>query len=197
MIQLYRPGASLVHRAPAGLKLLMLAIAALVLSIVPHTAVSVGVVLGAVVGLYALAGLPLSVLAGEVWRLRWLVAVLAVALLIFVGPLAAWVSTGRMVAIILLAGLLTLTTPMSALLDVLRRVLAPLARFGIDIDAVAMTVSLAITMIPVVAGFAREVTEAQRARGARLGLRGIVPLLVRTLRHSDDVADALAARGIV
>ena len=75
--------------------------------------------------------------------------------------------------------------------------LRPLHRLGVDADAVAMTISLTLTMIPVVAGFARAVREAQRARGVRPGLRTTVPLMVRTLRHADEVGDALAARGLV
>lgn len=197
MIQLHRPGTSILHRMPAGAKLAGLAVAALALSLFPHDAWSIGIALSAVCALYAVARLPLRVLAGEVWRLRWLILVLGVALWIFLGPLAAWISTGRVLALVLLAGLLTITTPMGAMLGVLRRMLAPFGRFGVDVDAVSMTLSLTITMIPVVAGFAEQIRDAERARGVRLGIRGVVPLLVRTLRHADDVGDALAARGLV
>lgn len=197
MIQLYRPGTSLLHRLPAGVKLAALAVAALALSLPGHDGWSIGASLLAVCGLYAVARFPFRVLFAEAWRLRWLVLVLAAALWIFVSPLAAWISTTRVLALVLLAGLLTLTTRMADLLAVLHRMLEPLRRFGIDIDAVSMTLSLTITMIPVVAGFAEQIRQAQSARGARLGIRAVVPLLVRTLRHADDVGDALAARGLV
>lgn len=196
MIQLYRPGSSLLHRVPAGAKLGLFALAALLLSLYPHDALSIGIALIAVAGLYGLARLPLRVLAAELWRLRGIVLVLAVAMWVFVSPVAAWISTGRVVALLLLASLLTLTTRMSALLDVLRRLMHPFRRVGLDTEAVAMTISLTITMIPVVAGFADRVREAGRARGVRLGPRAVVPLLVLVLRHADDVGDALAARGI-
>ncbi|MDQ4213330.1 energy-coupling factor transporter transmembrane protein EcfT [Microbacterium capsulatum] len=196
VIQLYRPGSSLVHRLPAGAKLAIVAVTALVVSAVPLGAVGVGAALAVVLLLYGLARLPAAVLGAEIWRLRWLVLVLAAALWIFASPLAAWISTGRVVALVLLASLLTITTRMGDLLAVLQRILEPLRRFGADPDAVALALSLTITMIPVVAGFAAEVREAQRARGVRLGVRGVVPLLVRTLRHADDVGDALSARGL-
>lgn len=195
MIQLYVPRESVVHRLGAGVKLLILAVVALVLSLAPQGACSIAAALVGVSALYPLARLPLRVLGAELWRLRWLVLVLGGALLIFIGPLAAWVSTGRVVTIVLLASLLTLTTRMSDLLEVVRRLLTPARRFGADTEAVTMTIALTITMIPVVAGFAEQVREAQRARGARGDLRGVVPLMVRTLRHADDVGDALAARG--
>ncbi|WP_292909683.1 energy-coupling factor transporter transmembrane component T [Microbacterium sp.] len=179
------------------MKLLILAAAALALSLVPPSEWSIAGALAAASSLYALARLPLRVLVGEIWRLRWLVLVLGGALLVFVGPVAAWISTGRVIAIVLLASLLTLTTRMGELIEVLRGLLAPARRFGIDPESVTMTIALTITMIPVVAGFAAQVREAQRARGARSGLRGVVPLMVRTLRHADEVGDALAARGAV
>jgi biotin transport system permease protein len=196
MIQLYRPGSGFLHRAPASLKLAALALLALGLSLVPLDAAGTAGVLLGVLFLYAAGGLPPRVLIAELWRLRWLAIVLAAALAIFVSPLAAWISTGRVVALLLLASLLTLTTRMSELLDVLQRLLHPLRRWGVDPDAVAMTVSLTITMIPVVAGFAERVREAGRARGVRLGVRTVVPLLVLTLRHADEVGEALAARGV-
>lgn len=196
MIQLYRPGSSLVHRAPAGLKLALLAAVALLLSLVPLTAVSVAVALVCACALFLLARFSPRIVIEELWRMRWLVFVLGVALAVLVSPLTAWISTGRVVTILLTASLLTLTTRMSDLLAVLHRLLSPLRRLGVDADAVAMTLSLTLTMIPVVAGFADRVRDAQRARGVRLGVRAAVPLLVLALRHADDVGDALAARGI-
>lgn len=196
MIRMYRPGTSLLHRMPAGAKLTAFAVLAIGLSAYPHDAWSIGVTVIGVCALFALARLPIHVLGAEAWRLRGLVLVLGTALWIFASPLVAWTSTARVVSLVLLASLLTITTRMGDLLGVLHRILRPLRRLGVDADAVAMTISLTITMIPVVASFAGEVRDAQRARGVRLGVRGIVPLMVRTLRHADDVGDALVARGL-
>lgn len=196
MIQLYRPGTSPLHRASVGLKLGLLAAVALLLSLVPQNAVSIGVALMGVAAMYLVAGFSPRIIGAELWRIRWLVLVLGVALAVFVSPSAAWISTGRVIALLLLASLLTLTTRMSDLLDALHRLLRPLRRLGVDAAAVSMTLSLTLTMIPVVAGFADRVRDAQRARGVRLGVRAVVPLLVLALRHADDVGDALAARGI-
>ncbi len=189
-------GAGLLHRVPAGSKLAGLAVAALALTVAPQGPISIAVCLAAVIALYPIAGVPLSAAGTELWRLRAVLVVLAVALAVFVSPVAAWVSTGRVAALLLLAALLTLTTRMSDLLAVLQRLLRPVRRVGIDPAAVSMAVSLTVTMVPVVAGFAQRVRDAERARGVRLGVRGVVPLLVLTLRHADQVGDALAARGI-
>ncbi|MFY9712387.1 MAG: energy-coupling factor transporter transmembrane protein EcfT [Microbacterium sp.] len=196
MILLYRPGSSILHRSPAGVKLALFALAALALSVYPHDGWSIALVLVAVCALYAVARLPWRILLAEAWRLRWIVLVLGAALTIFVSPLIAWINTGRVVGIVLLASLLTLTTRMSDLLAVLHRLMRPLGRIGVDAESVAMTISLTITMIPVVAAFADRVRDAQDARGVRLGVRSAIPLLVLALRHADDVGDALAARGL-
>lgn len=189
-------GAGLLHRVPAGPKLAGLAVAALALTMVPQGPISIAVCLVAVIALYPIAGVPLSAAGTELWRLRAVLVVLTVALAVFVSPVAAWVSTGRVAALLLLAALLTLTTRISDLLAVLQRLLRPVRRVGIDPEAVSMAVSLTLTMVPVVAGFAQRVRDAERARGVRLGVRGVVPLLVLTLRHADQVGDALTARGV-
>lgn len=186
----------LLSRVPAGPKLAGLALAALAMTLFPHGPVSIAVCLAAVLALYPIGGVPLSAAVIELWRLRAVLLVLAIALAVFVSPVAAWMSTGRVAALLLLAALLTLTTRMSDLLAVLQRLLRPLRRVGVDPEAVSMAVSLTLTMVPVVAGFAQRVCDAERARGVRLGVRGVVPLLVMTLRHADQVGDALAARGV-
>jgi len=199
MISLYRPGSGFLHRAPAGLKLAVLAAFALGLSFVPAAPAAVGPVLGTVVAasaLFPLAALGFGALGGAWWRLRWLILVLGVALAVFASLPAAIVNTGRIVALLLMAELLTRTTTMAAMMSVLARLLRPLRFLGVDADAVALVLSLTVTMVPVVGGFIRAVREAQDARGVRLGPRMAVPLLVRTLRHADAVGEALAARGL-
>ncbi|SEB69402.1 CbiQ family ECF transporter T component [Microbacterium hydrocarbonoxydans] len=197
MIQTYIPGRSVVHRMPATAKLALFALLALAVTAYPHDAASIGMALAGVCALYLVSGIPFATLIVEVWRLRWLILVLGVGLWVFVSPLTAWISTARVVALVLLATLLTLTTRMESLLRVLHRLLTPLGRFGIDPRTVSMTIALALTMVPTVARFSTEVRDAASARGIRLRIRWIVPLLVRTLRHADDVGDALAARGLV
>ncbi|WOF21726.1 energy-coupling factor transporter transmembrane protein EcfT [Microbacterium betulae] len=196
MISLYRPGDSLVHRMPAAAKLGAVAAIALLVSLWPHTPVTAGAALAVVLALFAIAGFGPVVWAGQLWSLRWIVLLMALTQLVFSGPLAAAVNTTRVVSVVLLAGLLTLTTRSEDMLDTVERGLRPLRRLGVDPWRVAFTLSLAIALVPVVADFARRVREAQAARGVRSGIRAVVPLLVMSLRHADDVADALSARGI-
>jgi len=196
VISLYRPGTGILHRTPAGAKLAVLAASALVLSLLRPGIIGTLAVLVLVSSLYVLGGLTLRALGEAWWRLRWLIVVLGGALWLFMSAADAVQNTGRVVALLLLAELVTRTTRMGDLLEVFRALVRPLRRFGVDPEAVALTLSLTIAMIPVIAGFATLVRDAQRARGVRLGPRAVLPLLVLTMKHADDVGDAMAARGI-
>ncbi len=201
MISLYRPGTSPLHRAPAGLKIIALAVLALAVSFIPRTANALtawllaGTVVLVVAG-YAVARFAPRVLAGQLWATRWIAVVLIATQLIFLTPWDALVNAVRVIAIVVLAALLTLTTRSEDLLDALQTALGPLHRFGVEPRRVALTLSLTITMLPVIAAIGERVREAQRARRARLGLRAVVPMLVLSLKHADEVADALTARGV-
>lgn len=196
MISLYQPGDGLLHRLPAGAKLLGLAIIALLVSLLPLGVAGTAVLLVAVSALYPLSGLGWRLLGGAWWRMRWLILVLGAALWFFVSPEIAVQNTGRVVALILLAELVTRTTRMGDLLDVLQSVLRPLRVLGVDPATAALAISLTIAMVPVLAGFVQQVRDAQRARGVRMGPRVALPLLILTMKHADDVGDALAARGL-
>lgn len=196
MISLYRAGASPLHRLPAGAKLAGMAVLALGISLWPHTPVTAAVSLALVFALFAAGAFGPREWARQVWALRWIAAFMIVTQLIFLGPVPAFTNTVRVASVVLLAALLTLTTRTDDLLATVERALRPLARIGVDPWRAAFTLALTVALVPVVADFARRIRDAQRARGVRLGYRAVLPLLVMSLRHADDVADALSARGI-
>ncbi|QWT23862.1 energy-coupling factor transporter transmembrane protein EcfT [Subtercola sp. PAMC28395] len=202
MISLYRPGSSLVHRAPAGLKVLLFACFAIAVSVLAGSAWagsawSLPVAAAITVAAYLLAGFGASEIVAQVLAVRWVVVVMLVTQLIFLPFAIAATTTARVLTVIVLASLITLTTRIPDLLDATERALGPFARFGVNPRAIGLLLAITITTIPVIAGFAGTIREAQRARGVpvRLGTF-VVPLLVMSLKHSDDLADALAARGL-
>jgi len=189
------------HRMPAGPKLTLFAVVAVVVAALPPVWATVAVAVVVPAALYAVAGMGfgagLRALGGQVWALRWMIAITAVGQLIFLGLEPAAANTARVAAAVLVAGLVPLTTPVSAMLDALERGLRPLRRVGIDPARVALLWMVTLTTIPVLARHAADVRDAQRARGLRPSLvRGTLPFLVVALRHADDLGDALAARGI-
>ena len=109
----------------------------------------------------------------------------------------AVVVVGVVGALVLLAGLVTLTTRTQDLLDVVVGVVRPLRRVGVDPERVGLLMALAIRSVPVVLGLAEEVRDAQRARGVRPSARAYAaPLIIRAVRHADDLGEALVARGV-
>lgn len=197
MLTLYRPGSGWMHRAPAGPKALVLLLVVLGVSLLPSTYAAAGVAAGLTVAGYLGSGLGLRVLAGQILAVRWVIAVTLVSQLIFLGFEPAIVNTSRVLAALLLAGLLVLTTRVTDLLDAFERALAPLARLGVDPRRVSLLLTVAINTVPVLARLAIGVREAQRARGARGGVvTFVVPFLVVSLKHADELGEALTARGV-
>lgn len=197
MLSLYRPGDGLLHRMPAGPKMLLLAVAAVALAALPTALWAAAVCAGAVVVVYVVSGVGVRELGRQVWGLRWILAITVIGQLVFLGPEPALANTARVAAALLVAALLPLTTRVDDMLDALEHGLGPLRRIGINAERAALLLAVTITTIPVLARLAAEVREAQRARGVRPSLRaGIVPFVVLSLRHADQLGDALAARGV-
>ncbi|MGN6611376.1 MAG: CbiQ family ECF transporter T component [Angustibacter sp.] len=196
MIGLYRPGTSLLHRAPAGL-LLALLLAGTTALVLVRQPLAVAVGAGVVVVGYALARVPASVAAGQLWPMRWFVVLLV--------PLQWWtggwrqvvVVVGTMLVTVAGAALVTLTTRVSDMLDVCVRALRPARRLGIDPERVGLTLALTVRAVPVLADTFAQARDARRARGLERSPRALlVPLVLRTLRHADRLGEALAARGV-
>lgn len=193
---LYLPGTSALHRAPAAGKLAGLAAAVVVLLALdglPWLLVAAVVV----AGLYALAGVPWRVAGAQLRPLLWFALVVLLLQLVLAGWAVAVATVLTFTLAVALAALVTLTTRVSAMLDVAERGLGPLRRVGVDPARVALVLALAIRGVPLIAGTVRTVREAQQARGiTRNPLVLLVPVLVRVLRQADTLGEALAARGV-
>ena len=200
MIGLYRPGTSLLHRAPALLKLGLLAVAMVLVGVVADPLVLAGE-LGAVVLLYALAGIPPTAAWPQIGPILWiLVFAVPVQVLVAGGSVAGWTTAalmaGRLLVAVALAALFTLTTTVTAVLEAFQILLRPFHRW-VDADRVGLLVALTIRCIPLVAEIVREVLDARRARGAQGSVVALaVPVVVRSLYAADAIGEALAARGL-
>jgi len=193
---LYVPGSSVLHRAPAGAKLLALVAAglgSLWLDDVWQVLVALGVVL---VG-YGDAGLPLRVAGRQLRPLVWIAAGTAVFHVLVNGWERAFVVVGVLAVLVLLAALVTLTTRTTALVDAVVAGCRPLRVLRVDAERVGLMIALGIRCVPVVVGLAQDVRDAQRARGLGASPRAFaVPLIVRSLRHADALGEAMVARGV-
>lgn len=197
MLSLYRPGTGPWHRMPAGRKTLLLLVLVLTVSLLPATWLACAVSAGLGLLCYAVPGTGWAQLARQIWALRLLVVMSFVGQVIFLGLEAATIGTVRIVSAVVLAALLALTTPVTALLGVFERALAPLRVIGRDPGRAALLLVVALGAVPTLIRLARQVRQAQRARGAGGGIRFfVVPFLVVALKHADELGEALTARGV-
>jgi biotin transport system permease protein len=199
-LALYVPRATVVHRAPPGLKLLALSLTGVLVFAVPTLPVAGGTLVAVlVVGLFV-AQLPPRLFVRQARTLVWwLVALLALHLVTTDLETGA-VAVLRLLALVLAAAVVTATTRVTEMVSVVERLCAPLRLVGIRPARVGLVIAMALRFVPVLAERADAIREAQAARGGPVrGLRAtatlVVPLLVSVLRMADTVGEALDARG--
>lgn len=192
----YRPGTTPLHRLPPGPKLLALLGTAVLLVALRSPALAVAAVA--------------SALALVVWSgLGWGGAVRTVRRILLVATLlGAWLvwqqgwpravdAVGDLLALVLLASVLTATTSVDDMLDTIARALRPLRPLGVDPDRVALAFSLVIRAIPTTLEVAEETRVAAVARGLQRSPRArLTPVVLRVVAHARATGDALQARGI-
>lgn len=195
MISVYLKGDSWAHRMPAGWKLLTVALGSLLLFQV--TAIWIfGACLAAVVALYTSLGREgLAQLA----ILRGLTMFLGVLLLLhwFSGSLVdGIVAVLRLVVMFLAANFVSITTRMDDMLEAVQPLFKPLEWLGLSSRKPALGVALVLRFVPHMMQVFSMLREAWQARtGSRTSWRLIAPFAVQSLRMSDNVAEALKARG--
>ncbi|MFD0366290.1 energy-coupling factor transporter transmembrane component T family protein [Nocardia sp. GCM10030253] len=197
MIGVYRPGDSLLHRMPAGLKLALLIVSIVTATVLVRSPLVVVIVGVAVAGLFAVAGIPWKVVVAQVRPMVWMLLIIGAFQVLLTSPARAVVVCGVLLISVALAALVTLTTRVTDMLDAVTRALGPLRKIGVDPERVGLLLALAIRCVPLLTEIVRDVAEARRARGLQWSMTALVtPVLVRALRTADAMGDALAARGV-
>ncbi|MDQ0300867.1 energy-coupling factor transport system permease protein [Salibacterium salarium] len=112
----------------------------------------------------------------------------------------------RLLLLVFITSLLTLTTSPIDLTDALEQLFTPFKRIGIPAHEIALMMSIAIRFIPTLLQETEKIVKAQSARGADF-TRGsfkersqafaalLVPLFVRAFKRAEDLALAMEARG--
>lgn len=196
LVGLHRPGTTLLHRLPVGVKLPALAGLSLAIVLVRDLrAACVFLVLA--LGLAVVARVDLRTL------LRSTRAVLLAAILVsllqwwFDGPAKAAETLLDLLSLALAALAVSVSTPVNAILDAVVGGLRPLRRVGVDPDRVALTVGLAVQSLPGTVALALETRDAARARGLGRHPRAyLTPFVIRVVARAHETGDALHARGL-
>ena len=111
----------------------------------------------------------------------------------------------RLILLVIMTQLLTLSTSSLALTDGLEAIFRPLSRIGFPAHELAMMMSIAMRFIPTLMEETDKIIKAQMARGAdfesgsliqraRAMLPLLVPLFVSAFRRADELAMAMEAR---
>lgn len=112
----------------------------------------------------------------------------------------------RLILLLLMASLLTLTTSPIDLTDGIERLLQPLARFRFPAHELAMMMSIALRFIPTLIEETDKIMKAQISRGADFESGNLlkraknmvpllIPLFVSAFRRAEELALAMEARG--
>ncbi|MGO1166579.1 MAG: energy-coupling factor transporter transmembrane component T family protein [Janibacter sp.] len=192
----HRPGTTPLHRLPAGTKLVALLLAGPAVALT-HGWPSTLIGLGATAGLIVLARLQVLALGRALRGLIVIVVVLGGWLTWQAGWQRSLETVGDLVTLVLLATVVTTTTPVDAMLDAIERALHPLRVAGVNPERVALAFSLVLRAIPATIGLAEETRDAARARGLERDVRArLTPFAIRVVSDAQATGEALHARGV-
>lgn len=191
---MYHPGHSVVHGLPAAGKVLAVVLGGTLLFGTADVRV-IGLALAGVAALYGVARIPWRVAAAQVRPVVIVLFILGAAQWLTVGGAAALVVCLRLLALILLAALATLTTRVSDMVLAVEGALRPLERVGVPTAKISLAISMALRFLPLLTRVVGEVREAQQARGLERNMLALtIPVLVRALHTADQMAEAIDAR---
>lgn len=196
MLTLTWPENTLAHGWPAGGKMAGLAIGTVVLFTLDSPR-DLGMVLAGL-GLVAFApGRGFGMAALRALRPLWPFVVVVTVFHLWTGdPRAGVVIILRLIAAVMAANLVTMTTSLAQMLAVFDRLLRPLHALGLNPRAPAIACALVIRFVPVTLARAGVLSDAWTARSPRRpGWRIVSPVAISTLDDAAHVGDALRARG--
>jgi ABC-type cobalt transport system, permease component CbiQ and related transporters len=197
MKTLYVQGDTWLHRLSPGLKLGGLAVFSLLLFVTASP-----VVLAAAVFLAGAIHASMRFGVARTWQqLRVIllsISILTVFTLLLNGPADALAVFLRLVALAVLAATITATTSTAEFIDTITAGARPLERIGLVKAAdLGLAIGLVVRFVPEVLARYEAIRDAHRARGLKQRpLTLAVPLIIQTLRHADEIAAAIDARGI-
>ncbi|MBQ9369739.1 MAG: energy-coupling factor transporter transmembrane protein EcfT [Clostridia bacterium] len=217
----YYPSGSVVHRLDPRVKLVMVLLYIVTIFFVVDYAMY-GALFLFVLAVALLSKVPLRILFRTVRTIVILVLITAVINLFFTqgeemlfswkfihiykeGVERAIKLALRLILLMLFPSLLTLTTTPMELTDAIESLLSPLKIIKVPVHAIALIMSIALRMIPILMEETNKIILAQKARGADFDTGGalkkakamipvLVPLFVGAFRRADELALAMDAR---
>ncbi len=194
ILGLYQPGSGWLFSTPVGWKYLVLLVLTLPALFLTTWWVTLLAVVACLVVLLS-SGIRLRRSLDVGWVLWLVLAVVAAYHVIALEPLSAVVHPGNILAAVLAARIITLTTAVPELVDALVTLLRPLP--GVNEERVALAVALMLRSVPYLVGSIDDAREAARARGLqRNPALLLTPVLLNAVAYAEQTGEALTARGI-
>lgn len=114
----------------------------------------------------------------------------------------------RIITLVLISSLLTLTTKPTDLNNGLEAVMKPLKLIGVKVSILTMMISIALRFIPTLINEANKILKAQASRGVDFKegkfkdkitqiISLLIPMFVISYKRAYDLADAMEARGYI
>jgi len=204
MLTLFMSRRTWLHSQPAGRKLSVLALASLCMLMVSSPLMAMGA-LALVVSMYFSLGAPgRERLYESLQALAWLIGFIAGAQIIIAGMrddlshalfASVWVSMAKLVALVLLAELVSITTPLQALINAVLPLLMPLRAVGLSPRRLSLAMGLIIRLVSLQRRTWLQLRQSWAARSKiKPGLRIVPPIFRLGLKQADHMARALRAR---
>ncbi|MGL5916168.1 MAG: energy-coupling factor transporter transmembrane component T family protein [Culicoidibacterales bacterium] len=212
---------SIIHRLNPVVKLIIFFTWIIAIFMVKNLAVYVGILIGIII-LIRITKLPLKLIVDSATSLKWLLAIMIVFNLFFYkqgnllwefgiiqiydqGVYQVTLLTFRLISVVMLATMLTLTTKPLDLTLAIEKLLSPFKRF-IPVADIALMVSIAIRFIPTLIDETDKIMKAQASRGANIEegpiyqrvkhlLSMLIPMFVISFKRAENLAVAMEARG--
>lgn len=196
MIAGYLARDTFLHRVSAKTKLIGLALIGMMFALVSPLWMS-SAALVAILIVYLFCGKEAVQRLAAMRGLLLMLLVIGIIQTIAIGWEAGLTAVTRLLVMILLADLVTLSTTMQDMMAALQPLLRPFRRWGVDPHRVSLAVALVLRFIPYLVANWRARDEAYRARtGKSGGWRIIAPFIIETMNLADKVTETLNARGL-
>lgn len=222
LIGRYIQGDSVIHHLDPRTKLI-LSFVMIILVFMANSWLSYVLLIAFVMLAVILTGINLGVFIRGIRPMIWLILFTVIFQVLFStggtvyfqwGPIAvtsAGIINGvlifvRLVLIIMMSTVLTLTTSPLELTDGIEHLLRPLERIGFPTHEIALMMSIALRYVPTLMDETQKIMNAQKSRGVEFDQGSfidrvkafvpiLVPLFVSAFNRADEMANAMEARG--
>ncbi len=217
----YFPGKSLLHRMDPRVKIVLTLIFIFVIFFCKNF-FALGLMAAFLIGGICISGVPFKMLLKSLKAIMVIVVITGLLNLFYAaggnvlldlgfakitdkGVYTAIFMTVRIACLIIGSSLMTYTTTPTMLTDAIERLLSPLKVFNIQVNTLAMMMTLALRFIPTLIEEIDKIMNAQKARGADLENGNLiqrakalvpilVPLFVSSFRRAYELAFAMECR---